>query len=109
MEQIAQGLGVEHHFCHGVYMKETFIDKGYQFPQHEHPFDHLSVLAQGQAAVTVDGKTEVYIGPKIIVIAAGKVHHITALTDIVWICTHRTDETNPARIDASILNGGDRN
>lgn len=108
MEKIAPGLSINHHFCDGVYMKESFIEHGFQFPQHEHPFDHLSVLAYGQAAVTVDGKTEVYLAPKIIVIKAGKVHHVTALSDIVWICTHRDDETDPAKIDDSILNGGVR-
>lgn len=108
MEKIAPGLGIEHHFCDGVYMKESFIEHGFKFPQHEHPFDHLSVLALGVAEVEVDGVKTVYRAPKVLTIKAGKVHQITALTDVVWICTHRDDETDPAKIDESILSGGSR-
>lgn len=108
MERIAPGAQIEHHFCDGVYMKECHIEHGFQFPQHEHPFDHLSILARGQAAVTVDGKTEIYQAPKIITIKAGKIHTVTALSDIVWICSHRDDVTDPAKIDESILSGANR-
>lgn len=105
MEIISPGLGVEHHFCDGVYMKETFIEHGYKVSQHVHHFDHLSVLASGMAEVEVDGIKTTYRAPKILKIKAGKVHEVTALTDVIWICTHRDDETDPAKIDASILSG----
>lgn len=108
MEKIALGLGIEHHFCDGVYMKESFIEHGFKFPQHAHPYDHLSVLAFGVAEVEVDGVKEIHRAPKILTIRANKVHEVTALTDVVWICTHRDDETDPVKIDASILTGGGR-
>lgn len=105
MERLAPGLDVEHHFCNGVYMKESFIQHGFCFPQHSHPFPHLSVLASGVVEVEVDGEKKIYAAPKILEIAAHKVHKVTALTDVIWICTHREDETDPAKIDAAILRG----
>lgn len=108
MEKVAEGAGVVHHFCDGVYMKETFIENGYTFAQHEHPFDHLSVLAKGVARVVVDGKATIYHAPKVLLIEAGKVHSVSALTDIVWICAHRDNETDPTKIDDSILTGMNR-
>lgn len=108
MERVAPGAEIEHHFCDGVYMKECFIEHGFTFPQHEHPFDHLSILAAGTAEVEVDGVKTIYRAPKILNIIKNQVHTITALTDIVWICTHRDDETDPSKIDASILSGEGR-
>lgn len=92
MEVVAEGAGVIHHFCDGVHMQETFTKHGYTFPQHEHPFDHLSVLAKGSARVVVDGKASIHHAPEVMLIKAGKIHTVTALTDIVWIYVHQDSE-----------------
>ncbi len=100
----AHGVDLVHHFASGVYAKETRIPAGVVMTQHVHPFDHLSILASGTVAVTVDDASMGAItGPACINILAGKVHSVTAITDAVWFCIHATDETDPEKVDAEIL------
>lgn len=56
---------------------------------HSHTFDHLTLLAHGKLAVTVDGKTTNFSAPQMIYIKAGKLHKLTALEDnTVAFCIH---------------------
>lgn len=96
---------IVHHFGPHVYAKQMHLPAGQRVPTHRHRFDHLSVLARGTAVVEVDGKASTYHGPTGITIAAGRVHTITALTDIDWFCIHATDETDVGAIDATLIEG----
>lgn len=104
MSEVDSILGIVHHFGGGVYAKEAVIRKGYFAEQHEHPYDHLSILASGRVLVEVDGVPKEYQGTHCITIAAGKAHKVTALEDSVWFCIHATDETDPSKVDDVILN-----
>lgn len=99
-------LGVEviHHWANGLYSKEMRVPAGVQIGKHVHDYDHFSFLLSGSVSVCVDGKSSVYDAPKLLVIEAGKEHVVTALTDVVWHCTHATTETDPEKID-SVLKG----
>jgi quercetin dioxygenase-like cupin family protein len=99
------GIDVEHHFGGGVYAKDTRIPAGTKLEQHAHPFDHLSILAYGTAAVEADGVRQVVAGPRALLIKAGTVHSVEAITDVVWFCIHATDETDPSKVDDVILKG----
>ena len=94
---------ISHHFGGGTYAKEVHIAKGKIGTQHVHKHDHLSILASGIAAVNVAGESVIYKAPACLTIAAGKVHTVTALTDIVWYCIHATDETDAAHIDEVLI------
>lgn len=83
---------VQHHFIGGVYAKQMTLAKGHIAVTHKHNYDHMSVLVQGYATVTVDGKERSYGAPAVIEIAAGKEHGIEALTDVTWLCIHRIPE-----------------
>lgn len=98
----AFGVGIVHHFVGGLYCKETCIPAGVVLTQHVHPFDHLSVLAQGAVTVTVDGVTTEHRAPAFLTIKAGAVHTVAALTDVVWGCLHATDCTDPDEIDKAL-------
>ncbi len=97
------GVEVVHHFASGVYAKETRIPAGRMLMQHAHPYAHLSILAEGSADVTVDGKRTRWRAPVALTIEAGIKHAIVAVSDVVWFCVHRTDETDPKRVDAAVL------
>ena len=97
------GVSITHHFVGGLYAKETRIPAGVTLTQHIHLFDHLSALMQGTAIVEVDGKRAAHIAPAMLTIKAGKVHAITAVTEVVWACLHTTDETDPDKIDAGLI------
>lgn len=98
------GVGISHHFGGGVYAKETAIPAGASLQQHAHPFEHLSWLSSGTVMVEVEDEGEIVTGPRMLTIAAGKRHRVTALTDALWLCIHATEETDPAAVDAAILN-----
>lgn len=97
------GIGIEHHFGGGVYAKLTKIPAGTVLDQHRHKFDHLSALMQGVALVTVDGETTAHTAPAMLLIQAGKVHRVNAVSDVVWACIHATNETDPDLIDHELI------
>lgn len=98
-------LGVVHHFSDGLYAKQMVIPAGHFAVTHAHAYDHLSILASGQATVEVDGVVTMHTAPACINIAAGKHHEVIALTDIVWFCIHATDETDPDKVDEVLIGG----
>ena len=69
-----------------VFMVETKAPAGTKLGQHAHEHAHLSYLASGRADVDVDGRCVSLHGPCPFVVAAGKIHSVTAVTDIVWLC-----------------------
>jgi quercetin dioxygenase-like cupin family protein len=94
---------IAHHFCAGTYAKEVRLPAGFLMVQHRHTYDHLSILAAGRVAVMCDQKMTTYDAPACINIRAGVNHHVHALTDAVWFCVHKTDETDPARVDETLI------
>jgi hypothetical protein len=56
---------------------------------HSHPFDHLTLLAEGSMTVEVDGVSRDFYAPKMIFIKKEKEHKLTALRDnTVAFCVH---------------------
>lgn len=96
-------MEVEHHFSGGVYAKQCIMQPGIKYEQHIHNFDHMSILSSGTALIEVDGVEKTLNGPTVINVEAGKVHSVTPLTEIVWFCIHKTDETNPDNIDETLI------
>lgn len=101
-EQINDILGVQHYFCDGLYTKRMSIPAGLSVGKHVHDFTHQSQLAKGCVLLDVDGVVTEHAAPAYLMIAAGKQHIITAITDAVWFCTHVTDETDPDKIDEAL-------
>lgn len=99
------GVEISHHFGGGVYAKETRIPAGKVLEQHRHPHDHLSILARGTAVVRVDGVARLLAGPTCLVIQAGKVHEVEAVSEVIWYCVHATECTDPAQVDHELVEG----
>lgn len=78
----------------GVHAKQCIIPAGLKLVQHGHEYDHLSILAKGQAEVIVDGVSTIYGEGSIITIKAGKLHEVISLTDVTWYCLHQLDEAD---------------
>jgi mannose-6-phosphate isomerase-like protein (cupin superfamily) len=103
-EELAlHGIGLRHHFGGGTYIKETLIPAHKILTQHVHEHDHLSVLCMGEARVTVENESVVYRGPCVIKIDAGHAHKVESLTEVIWLCVHATDETDPDKVDAEVV------
>jgi quercetin dioxygenase-like cupin family protein len=86
-----------------MYAKEACIPKGYVLVQHKHKFGHLSVLAQGEVLLDIDGEQVKHTAPCCLHIEAGKHHGILALTDVVWYCIHATDATEVLDVDDTLI------
>lgn len=69
-----------------VFMVETSAIAGTVLGQHSHDHAHLSYLVSGSAVMSVDGQSVALDGPCPFIVAAGKIHSVTAVTDIVWLC-----------------------
>lgn len=99
-------VDIQHHWiADEVYSKRTRIPAGVMLTQHIHPYDHASALVSGRVLLAVDGIESEICGPAMLIIEAGKVHSVTAITDVVWHCIHITDDTDPDTVDKSILDG----
>lgn len=84
---------ISHHFSDGVYAKQMMLKKGHAALTHRHSYGHLSILAQGEVDVVLDGVKTRYKAPSCIEIKAGTHHAIVAHEDSVFFCIHATNET----------------
>ena len=100
--RVCADIDVAHHFGAGVYAKEIRVPKGKFIVQHKHKFDHLSVVASGAARVVVDGVVTEHVAPAVLTIKAHKHHAVEAMQDLVWLCIHATDETDPDTVDHEV-------
>lgn len=105
----AAGVRVEHFFGNdgsGVYIKATHVLAGTELSMHAHTFTHKSVLCAGRAELLVDDQTpQVLVGPVTLTVKAGHLHKVRAVTDVLWLCIHATDEADPGHIDRAITGG----
>lgn len=101
--EINEELQIEHHFSSGVYAKRMILKAGASIDTHKHKFDHMSILAQGVAQVSVENATNVYSAPTVIEIKAGIAHKISAVTECHWYCIHATDIADPDLIDEELI------
>ena len=94
-----------HHFNNGLYTKEMRVDADSLVMKNTHDYDHQSILVKGEAIVIVDGVPSKHTGPAILNIKANIEHEVIAVTDIVWLCQHLTDCTDPSVIDEVLVEG----
>lgn len=95
---------VSHHFSDGLYAKEMTLAKGHTALSHKHHYSHLSILAQGEVHIRVDGVVSHHVAPACIEIKAEAEHEIYALKDVVWYCIHQVDgEYNEKNIDEVLI------
>lgn len=96
-------LQIQHYFSGREYARRMTLPAGHYAETHRHNFDHLSILASGRVLVTVDGATVEYSAPECIVIRAGQVHRIEAITPAVWFCVHGTTALSLDQINHELI------
>jgi len=96
-------MNIQHHFLPSLYLKEVRIAAGSIEAKHTHKFNHLSILAEGSVLLTVDGVSTCHTAPDYIMVQAGKEHVVSALTNVLWYCTHVTSETDPEKVDHVLI------
>lgn len=83
-------------FIGGVYAKEFHIKAGMILVSHRHAYDHMSILASGEALLRTAEGDQYLVGPAVVTIKAEARHALHTLTDIVWFCIHAVSEANEA-------------
>ena len=96
------GISVLYHFTPGLCATQFSIPAGAALGKHVHDYSHLSMLMQGAAVVEVDGVATTHNAPAVLTVEAGKEHVVRALSPVVWLCLHATNETEPEALDASL-------
>lgn len=91
VEIIEQPFEFFHH-TGNIFIKRMWLQKaGNQTMSHSHEYDHVTLLANGIAAVTVDDITIIYVAPCAIQVVANKHHFIQAVVDNTLLyCVHDT-------------------
>jgi quercetin dioxygenase-like cupin family protein len=107
LEQAMLGLDqvecpVNEIFAPGVYYREIFMPAGLVVVGHEHKTKHLNIVLSGRALVTIDGQTQ-EIGPGTFVSEAGVRKALVILEDMRWATIHPTDETDPKKLEESLI------
>lgn len=100
------GVDLVHHFGDdgsGVYVKETRIPAGAELGMHTHTFTHKSVLAVGRVVLITAGERREIDAPAVLTLKQGQSHEVQALTDVVWLCIHASTESDPERIDHTLV------
>lgn len=78
-----------------LYSRQMQFQKGDVEIGHRHPFDHLTLLANGKLKVKVNDKETVFTAPQMIYIAKDLMHELTALEDnTVAFCIHPLRDGN---------------
>lgn len=97
---------VFHHHSDGMYVREFHMPAGHFVIGKEHQTRHLNILVKGRCAVwTVHGRHDLNAdnGPVTFESMAGVKKVVLAHTDIVWMTTHATDETDQDRLEGEII------
>lgn len=97
-------LRIEHIFFPHGYAKKMLIPAGHIMGQHKHATTHHSIYSGGPVLIrTDDNEIELPEGCGDIEMAAHVAHQIEALGDVQWLCIWDTDETDPEKIDESVI------
>jgi mannose-6-phosphate isomerase-like protein (cupin superfamily) len=96
---------IQHHFAGGVYAKEITLDStAAGMNQHEHTFDHLSILTQGQVIIDIDGLQTTLTAPAVLTVKAGQRHKIIPTqVPVTWFCIHATTVVDADLVDDSLI------
>lgn len=84
------------YFIGGVYAKEFRLKAGQTLISHRHVYDHMSILASGEALLRTSEGDQHLVGPAVVNIKAWAYHALHTLTDITWFCIHAVDQATDA-------------
>lgn len=76
-------------FFGNVWIRQRVLKTGESHAGHKHHFDHVTLLAQGQVEVEVEGRSKQFTAPTFIIIRKNNIHKFTALTDqVLYYCVY---------------------
>jgi len=92
-----------HYFSKGLYCREMAIPAGTIMTGKEHLQDHICIITKGKCKVVSEEYTGVIEAPFIYASKKGAKRAIYAFTDLVWVTTHATSETDIDKIEQMLV------
>lgn len=92
----------------GLYFRSIVVPRGIRVPQHVHPYDHATLVAQGAVSVEIEGSyAGVYSAGTAIEIKAHQRHEFVSLEDDTrLVCIHHTESAEAAMLKPPETMGG---
>lgn len=98
-----QPTGDDWSMADGVFIKQiSIVGRGLLVPQHQHRFDHTTLIAAGSIRVWCDGDLiGDFKAPHPLFIKAGVKHlFLTLSEEVLLFCIHRIDRTGAVEIES---------
>lgn len=96
-------IPTNHYTVQGLYAREIFIPAGTLLTGKVHKAEHLNIVSQGEILVWTEGGMRRIKAPCVLPSYAGAKRVGLALADTVWVTIHATDKTDPAEIEADLI------
>lgn len=96
-------LPLKHHFSEGLYARELFIPAGTIVVGKIHKYENLNIMVAGEMDVLVGDKIQRVCAPFIVVSPPGTKRIAKAITDVIWLTVHATEETDLNKIENKFI------
>jgi hypothetical protein len=96
-------LPLRHTFAPGAYARQIFIPEGSLVVGKIHKHAHLNMLMLGQAIVATEDGIMTYEAPYVFTSTPGTKRVVVAVSDVIWVTVHLTDETDLLKIEDEII------
>lgn len=92
-----------HWFTRGIYARQFKMQAGSVVVGKLHAQEHLCIISAGRAIVTTEQGTQEIAAPCMFISPAGSKRALVILEDMVWTTIHRTEETDPVKLEAELI------
>ena len=96
-------IQTNHYNVAGLYAREILIPAGTVLTGKVHKAEHLNIVSQGEIVVWTEQGMRRVKAPCVIPSYPGAKRVGLALVDTVWVTIHATDKTDPAEIEAELI------
>lgn len=96
-------LPLRHTFAPGAYARQIFIPAGTLVIGKIHKHAHLNMVMAGIAVVATEDGVQSFTAPFVFTSQPGTKRVVAALTDVIWVTVHLTEQTDLAKIEDEII------
>lgn len=94
---------VKHRFSPGLYIREIFMEKDSLVIGKIHATEHFNIILSGECIVVTAEGNEHHKAGDVFISKAGVQKCVANLTDVVWLTTHVTEETDLEKIEKQVI------
>ena len=99
-------IQTNHYNVAGLYAREIHIPAGTLLTGKVHKAEHLNIVSKGEIIVWTENGMKRIKAPFVLPSYPGAKRVGLALVDTTWVTIHATDKTDPAEIEAELIEDG---